>query len=161
MRAMTKSNPRATPALPNANKQAENFQRVREVHQSELAEDYVELIADLIDTTGEARAVEVARRLGVANATVVKTISRLQREGLVSTEPYRAIFLTEKGQELAEASKRRHEVVVTFLTAIGIPDEVAQRDAEGIEHHVSQETLAAFERVVRCLAQSEEDNSCP
>ena len=158
---MTKPDSSALPALPDAEQQAGNFQRVREVHQSELAEDYVELIADLIDTTGEARAVDVARRLGVAHATVVKTVARLQREGLVSSQPYRAIFLTEKGRELALRSRRRHEVVVSFLRAIGISEETAQRDAEGIEHHVSEETLTAFEGIVRSLAQGEADNVSP
>lgn len=158
---MTKSETSSVPALPDADQQAVNFQRVREVHQSELAEDYVELIADLIDSTGEARAVDVARRLGVAHATVVKAIARLQREGLVSSQPYRSIFLTEKGRELALRSRQRHKVVVNFLRAIGISEETAQRDAEGIEHHVSEETLAAFERVVRSLSTGDADHESP
>jgi DtxR family manganese transport transcriptional regulator len=87
--------------MPDADRQAANFQRVREARQTELAEDYVELIADLIDTTGEARATDIARRLGVAHSTVVKTITRLQRDGLVTSQPYRAVFLTEAGRALA------------------------------------------------------------
>ncbi len=152
MTVMTKVQTSAIPALPDAEQQAANFQRVREVHQQEVAEDYVELIADLIDSTGEARAVDIARRLGVANTTVVKTIARLQRDGLVSSQPYRAVFLTEAGRKMAVRSRRRHELVVSFLRAIGISNETAQRDAEGIEHHVSEETLAAFERVVSAKA---------
>jgi len=145
---MSKPQPNAPVELPDAEQQAANFQRVREVHQAELAEDYVELIANLNESLGEARAVDIAQRLGVAHPTVVKTIARLRREGLVSSQPYRAIFLTEKGKELAARSRRRHEVVVGFLRAIGISEGTAQRDAEGIEHHVSDETLAAFERVI-------------
>lgn len=135
--------------MPDADRQAANFQRVREAHQTELAEDYVELIADLIDTTGEARAADIARRLGVAHPTVVKTIGRLQRDGLVASLPYRSIFLTETGRKMAERCKRRHEVVVNFLKALGVTEETAERDAEGVEHHISEETLAAFERVIR------------
>jgi DtxR family manganese transport transcriptional regulator len=131
--------------MPDADRQAANFQRVREAHQTELAEDYVELIADLIDTTGEARAADIARRLGVAHPTVVKTIGRLQRDGLVESLPYRSIFLTETGRAMAERSKRRHEIVLSFLKALGVTEETAERDAEGIEHHVSEETLRAFE----------------
>nr|WP_256445739.1 MULTISPECIES: manganese-binding transcriptional regulator MntR [Skermanella] len=135
--------------MPDADRQAANFQRVREAHQTELAEDYVELIADLIDTTGEARAADIARRLGVAHPTVVKTIGRLQREGLVASLPYRSIFLTETGRKMAERCKRRHEVVVNFLKALGVTEETAERDAEGVEHHISEETLRAFERFIR------------
>jgi len=107
------------------------------------------LIAELIADTGEARAIDMARRLGVTHVTVGRTIQRLQRDGLVTTQPYRSIFLTEAGRALAEKARRRHETVVEFLRAIGVPEEVAQSDAEGIEHHVSEETLAAFRKLLR------------
>jgi len=126
--------------------QAERFQRVRAAHQTEVAEDYVELIADLIAETGEARVVDLAGRLGVSNATVNNTIQRLQRDGLVVSKPYRSIFLTDEGQELAEASRERHETVRDFLIALGVAPETAEADSEGIEHHVSEETLSAFRR---------------
>jgi DtxR family manganese transport transcriptional regulator len=135
--------------MPDADRQAANFQRVREAHQVEVAEDYVELIADLIDATGEARAADIARRLGVSHPTVVKAIGRLQREGLVESLPYRSIFLTDSGRTMAERSKRRHEIVLGFLKALGVSEETAERDAEGVEHHVSEETLRAFERYIR------------
>lgn len=127
-------------------RQARNFQRVREAHQTELAEDYVELIADLIDQTGEARVVDLAERLGVTNATVNNTVQRLQRDNLVTTQRYRSIFLTGDGQRLADASRARHLLVRNFLIALGIDTKTAEADAEGIEHHVSEKTLAAFRR---------------
>jgi DtxR family manganese transport transcriptional regulator len=126
--------------------QAEGFATVRQAHETEMAEDYVELIAELIETRGEARPVEIAGRLGVKPPTVTKNISRLKAAGLVRREPYRAIFLTEEGRVLAETCKRRHRVVVAFLRGLGIDEETAERDAEGIEHHVSEATLQAFER---------------
>lgn len=126
--------------------QAEGFATVRLAHESEIAEDYVELIAELIETHGEARPVDIAGRLGVKPPTVTKNIGRLKNAGLVRREPYRAIFLTEDGQALAEACRRRHRLVVAFLRSLGIDEETAERDAEGIEHHVSEMTLAAFER---------------
>lgn len=122
------------------------FQRVRDDHQSELAEDYVELIADLIDERGEARGTDVAMRLGVANATVVKTLRRLQEAGLVTQEPYRAIFLTPEGWTMADDGRRKHQIVEGFLLALGVGAETARIDAEGIEHHVSEETLKAMAR---------------
>ena len=118
--------------------------RTRRDHAQELAQDYVELIADLIERRGEARLVDLARRLGVTHVTVNRTVRRLQRDGLVTTEPYRAIFLTAAGQRLARECRDRHELVVRFLEALGVPSPVAESDAEGIEHHVSRETLRAF-----------------
>jgi DtxR family manganese transport transcriptional regulator len=125
---------------------AERFKRLRDAHQTELAEDYVELIAELIKKTGEARLVDLAECLGVSKPTVNGTIHRLQREGLVSSEPYRSIFLTEKGRGLAASSHERHRVVRELLVALGVDPETADADAEGIEHHVSEATLAAFRR---------------
>lgn len=122
--------------------------RTRRDHSQELAQDYVELIAELIDRRGEARLVDLARRLGVTHVTVNRAIQRLQRAGLVSTEPYRAIFLTPEGERLARESRERHDLVVRFLIALGVSPAVAESDAEGLEHHVSRDTLRAFRRYV-------------
>lgn len=120
------------------------FERIRKAHQSEVAEDYVEMIAELISETGEARAVDLAARFGVTAPTVNATIQRLQKDGLVTARPYRSIFLTEAGQQLAHDCKARHEIVRNFLIAIGVDAETAEQDAEGVEHHVSPQTLARF-----------------
>ncbi|MGZ0186974.1 MAG: manganese-binding transcriptional regulator MntR [Alphaproteobacteria bacterium] len=144
----------SNPSSPNSRladptRQAAGFDRMRQARQTEIAEDYVELIADLIADEGEARAVDLAERFGVSHATVNKTLARLAREGLVLTRPYRSIFLTDAGAEMAQHARWRHQIVLDFLTAIGVPAETAAIDAEGIEHHVSEETLAVFEKIAR------------
>ena len=126
--------------------QAENFRRSRRDRATEVVQDYVEAIADLSASVGEARVVDLARRLGVTHVTVNRTLARLRQAGYVNTRPYRAIFLTDAGRRLAVESKQRHETVVAFLQSLGISKQAAQLDAEGIEHHVSPETLAAFRR---------------
>lgn len=133
----------------SADAQAARHERTRVAHASEISEDYVETIADLIDHRGEARVVDIAKCIGVTHVTVIRTIARLQKAGLVVTEPYRSIFLTDAGRKLAEASRRRHQIVLDFLRWLGVGEAAAQADAEGIEHHVSKETLAAFERAVK------------
>lgn len=125
---------------------AERHARTRIAHRRERAEDYAEAIADQIAQTGEARVVDLARAMGVSHVTVVRTLARLRRDGLVEAQPYRSIFLTPAGEVVAKASQKRHRVVVAFLAALGVPKRIAERDAEGIEHHVSAETLAAMER---------------
>jgi DtxR family transcriptional regulator, manganese transport regulator len=145
--------PRTAGQPPDAGNRAEAFGRTRSDHRNEIAEDYVELIADLIEATGEARAVDLAYRLGVTNATVANAVAKLQREGLVRSEPYRSIFLTQDGRDLAAHCRRRHSIVYGVLRALGVSEEVARVDAEGIEHHVSDETLAAFDRLL--LARSD------
>ena len=138
-------NPETPLALSEPSRHAQRFERIRSAHQMETAEDYVELIADLIAVNGEARVSDLSARFGVSHATVNKVVARLNREGFVANRPYRSLFLTAEGEKLAAESRRRHHIVRDFLIALGLPADIAEGDAEGVEHHVSQETLAAFE----------------
>ena len=131
------------------------FRRTRSQRAGALVEDYVELIADLQNAHGEVRVTEIARCLGVSHPTAIKAVGRLKRAGLVTSRPYRGIFLTETGSALAERVRARHLVVVEVLLAIGVPQEAAEVDAEGIEHYVSDTTLAAFEHYLRQDGRSE------
>ena len=123
-----------------------SFKKVRDAHKTENTEDYLEIIAELLNSKGEARIVDIANELDIAQATANKTIQRLQNQGFVKKEPYRSIFLTLKGQQLASISKKRHIVVLTFLKKLGIDPQTAEADAEGIEHHVSDKTLKKMEQ---------------
>ncbi len=127
------------------------FQRIREAHQTELAEDYVELIEDLIETRGEARPVDIADCLGISKSTATLAIQRLHKQGLVDTQPYRSVTLTDEGKRLAAEARRRHEILYDFLLVLGISEDVAFADSEGMEHHVSEETLAALQRLTASL----------
>jgi DtxR family transcriptional regulator, manganese transport regulator len=135
--------------LPAEVTQAQRFGKTRTAQSTALLEDYVELIDDLLTSTGEARPTDIARRLGVSHATAIKTISRLKRAGMATARPYRGVFLTEAGAALAQRVRARHRLVVDVLRAIGVPAEAAEADAEGIEHHVSETTLKAFARFVQ------------
>jgi DtxR family transcriptional regulator, manganese transport regulator len=135
--------------LPTEPTHARRFRKTRTAQSAALYEDYVELIADLLASSGEARPTDVARRLGVSHVTAIKTISRLKREGLATGRPYRGIFLTDEGRKLATRVRARHRLVVDVLLAMGVPAEAAEADAEGIEHYVSETTLKAFAEFLR------------
>jgi DtxR family manganese transport transcriptional regulator len=135
--------------LPAEQTQARRFGKARTARSTAVLEDYVELISDLLGTTGEARPTDIARRLGVSHPTAIDTIARLKREDLVTARPYRGVFLTEKGENLAKRVRARHRLVVDVLLALGVPQEAAEADAEGIEHHVSDVTLKAFAEFLR------------
>jgi DtxR family manganese transport transcriptional regulator len=135
--------------LPAEQIQACRFVKTRAAQSGALHEDYVELIADLLATGGEARPTDIARRLGVSHATAIKTIGRLKRDGLAAGLPYRGVFLTKTGHELAERIKARHRLVVDVLLALGVPQEAAEADAEGMEHFVSEPTQLAFVKFLR------------
>jgi DtxR family manganese transport transcriptional regulator len=137
--------PRGEP-LPDTDVHSESFRQTRAARRGALVEDYVELIADLIDNGNEARQVDIATRLGVSQPTVAKMLSRLAADGLVSRKLYRSVFLTEAGRRVARESRARHRTVEALLRSLGVSAETARIDAEGIEHHVSAETLDAIRR---------------
>lgn len=153
-RASTRSKLRATVDMPDPPAQAKRFDKTRAERSAALLEDYVELIADLLNTNGEARPTDVARRFGVSHATAIKMIARLKREGLATGRPYRGVFLTQEGQKLATRVHARHKLVVDVMLALGVPAEAAEADAEGIEHHVSEATLKAFAQFLVSREQS-------
>lgn len=123
-----------------------SFKKVRNAHRTENTEDYLELIGDLLNQNGEARIVDIAEKLDIAQATANKTIKRLVSQGYLKKEPYRSIFLTLKGQIIASNSKKRHKIVYKFLKNLGLDHNTASADSEGIEHHVSEKTLSKMEK---------------
>jgi DtxR family transcriptional regulator, manganese transport regulator len=144
--------PMSDPDVPQADTSAETpadaerFNQARTAQSLALLEDYTEMIDDLIAEHGEARITDIAHRMGVTHPTATKAVARLKREGLANSRPYRGVFLTEAGSDMAARVRRRHRIVIDVLERIGVPAEAAALDAEGIEHHVSEVTLAAFER---------------
>ncbi len=121
-------------------------ERTRRDHATELTQDYVEAIAEIQQQTGECRVRDLARRFAVSHVTVNRAVARMKRDGYVDTEPYAPVTLTEKGRSLAEFSERRHRIVFNFLRALGVSERTASIDSEGIEHHVSEETLQLMEK---------------
>jgi DtxR family manganese transport transcriptional regulator len=135
------------PSRPNAPQAAHD--RVRKDHASEKAEDYVEAIAELVAAQGQCRNADLARRFGVSHVTTLRIVDRLVSLGLVQTIPYGPLELTAKGKRLAVRCAERHQLVLDFLLALDVPAEIAEVDAEGIEHHVSPETLKKFAQFLR------------
>ena len=123
---------------------ASHFRATRKHHSLEAAEDYTELVYDLIQTHGEARTCMIAEHLGVSHVTALRTIRRLQGEGYLETSQHRPVTLTRKGRDLARFSKQRHEVLLEFFAALGVPREQAEIDVEGAEHHISETTPVSY-----------------
>jgi Mn-dependent DtxR family transcriptional regulator len=115
------------------------------------AEDYLERIAALIRNKGYARVVDIAAELKISQASVTTMVQRLDGEGLVKYEKYRGMVLTDAGEAVAARIAHRHELLTRLLRFFQLPEDVIFRDVEGMEHHISGETLAALERLTRHL----------
>jgi DtxR family manganese transport transcriptional regulator len=123
----------------------------------ETAEDYAEAVSDILHRHGVCRVKDLVAHMGVSHVTVTRTVARLEQQGLVETAPYRPIRLTAAGEQLAAQSRRRHQIVLSFLLALGVPEEEAQRDTEGIEHHVSAATLQRMAAFVEARERGERE----
>ena len=130
-----------------------SHRRTRSDHATETAEDYVEAIAEIIAERSTCRVVDLAARFAVSHVTVSRILNRLVTVGLVQTKPYQPVRLTPAGEKLAQQSRQRHETVYQFLLALGVSAKTAAIDTEGIEHHVSPETLRRFEAFTKQAQQ--------
>ncbi|MDG1051443.1 MAG: iron dependent repressor, metal binding and dimerization domain protein, partial [Planctomycetota bacterium] len=128
--------PKREPERPSMEQIRAGHEAVRRANRREVVEDYVEAIDDLNQSVGEARVRDLATGFGISHVAVCSVIERLRRDGLVSSSQQQAIELTEEGRQIADRSRARHGAVLEFLRALGLPEEVAEADAEGMEHHV-------------------------
>ena len=118
---------------------------------SSTVEDYLERILELINTKGYARVADIARSLGISQASVTNMIQRLDAEGLLKYEKYRGLVLTTAGETLAKNITRRHRLLTDFLNLFGLDEQVIFHDVEGMEHHISPPTLRAIEALTAQL----------
>ncbi|HEX6561575.1 MAG TPA: transcriptional regulator MntR [Nitrososphaera sp.] len=138
----------------------DRLESIRDAHNVEKMarttrmEDYLEVIYELIQHKGYATTVDISNYLNVSSPSVTKMLQRLSESGHVNYEKYRGITLTEAGVSVAKSMHDRHGVLAEFLMMIGVDEDTANRDAEGIEHHLHPETLKKLEEFVK-LAKSQ------
>lgn len=111
---------------------------------SQSAEDYLERINELIEEKGYARVVDIASSLDVKQASVTNMVQKLGELGYVNYEKYRGLILTAKGLEVARKIQERHETLSRFFSLFGLDAATQQADIEGMEHHLSEQTLACL-----------------
>jgi DtxR family transcriptional regulator, manganese transport regulator len=141
-------------AQPEATK-GNRLESIRDAHNAQKIgrttrmEDYLEVIYELIAQKGYATTVDISNYLNVSSPSVTKMLQRLNESGHVNYEKYRGISLTESGMAVAKNMHDRHGVLAEFFKMIGVDEDTANRDAEGIEHHLHPETLKKLEEFIR------------
>lgn len=128
-----------------------NAHNTQKMSRTTRMEDYLEVIYELIEDKGYATTVDISNYLNVSSPSVTKMLQRLNESGHINYEKYRGISLTESGMAVAENMHERHGVLAEFLKMIGVEEETANRDAEGIEHHLHPETLQKLEEFIRIV----------
>ena len=114
---------------------------------SDRVEDYLEVISELVDMKGYAATLDISRYMNVSAPSVTKMLKKLDAEGFLEYEKYYGINLTEKGQRIAEMIKQKHGILLEFFEILGIGKEIANQDAEGIEHHLNPKTIRQIRKL--------------
>jgi Mn-dependent DtxR family transcriptional regulator len=119
-------------------------------------EDYLEVIAELVELKGYATTLDVSRYMNVSAPSVTKMLQRLDENGYLRYEKYRGINLTPKGNSLADAIRQKHGILLEFFEILGIEHETANQDAEGIEHHLNPKTIRQLRKFITYLKSNPE-----
>ena len=129
-------------------KAAHKSERLR---ASSRMEDYLEVIAELVELKGYATTLDVSRYMDVSAPSVTQMLKRLDESGHIEHEKYRGISLTQKGARIAEGIRQKHDTLIEFFGMLGIKYDTASQDAEGIEHHLNPETTRQLRKFVTYL----------
>lgn len=130
---------------------------IRAAHESEKLEasirmeDYLEVIAELVDMKGYATTLDISRYMNVSPPSVTKMLKRLDKNGYLYYEKYHGISLTPTGEQLAETIRQKHGTLLEFFEILGIGKEIANQDTEGIEHHLNPKTIRQLRKFVTFL----------
>lgn len=114
-------------------------------------EDYLEAIYNLNEERGYVSAADISERLAVKPPTVSNMVKNLADKGYLQHRRYRGMRLTPEGERIARSVIKRHRVISRLISMLGVDDETAYVDTEGIEHHVHPSTLRKFERLAEYL----------
>jgi len=135
------------------NKTSRRLDSIKAAHESEKTissrvEDYLEVISELVDMKGYAATLDISRYMNVSAPSVTKMLKKLDAEGYLEYEKYYGINLTEKGQRIAYIIKQKHGILLEFFEILGIGKEIANQDAEGMEHHLNPKTIRQIRKFV-------------
>jgi Mn-dependent DtxR family transcriptional regulator len=123
----------------------------RKEDRTDRMEDYLEVIFELIQQKGYATTIDISKYLNVSSPSVTKMVQRLGDSGHLKYEKYRGISLTEEGVRVAKSIRERHGLLAEFFKMIGVTGDIANRDAEGIEHHLHPQSLQKLEEFIRTI----------
>lgn len=133
-----------------------NHAKKEEDYRTARMEDYLEVIYELIQYKGYATTIDISEYLNVSSPSVTKMVQKLNESGHLNYEKYRGIRLTEKGILVAKSIRERHGLLAEFLKIIGVDEDTANKDAEGIEHYLQPKTLGKLENFIKDIKEKGE-----
>ncbi len=138
-------------------KNSKRLDSIKAAHELEKSrsstrmEDYLEIIAELVELKGYATTLDISRYMNVSAPSVTKMLQKLDEKGFLEYEKYHGINLTDKGIKIAEGIRQKHGILLEFFEILGVGYDTANQDTEGIEHHLNQKTIKQLRKFVTFL----------
>ena len=124
---------------------------IKKVASTTREEDYLEVIAELVELKGYATTLDISRFMNVSPPSVTKMLQKLDEKKYLEYEKYHGINLTNMGKQVADGIRRKHSTLLEFFEILGIGKEIANRDTEGLEHHLNDKTIRRLKKYITFL----------
>jgi len=140
-------------------KNSERLESIKAAHQTqkeekqwhESREDYLEVIAELVEFKGDATTLDISRFMNVSPPSVTKMLQKLDKENYLKYKKYHGINLTDKGKQVADTIRRKHSMLLEFFEILNVENEIANQDTEGLEHHLNPKTIRQLRKYITFL----------
>jgi len=114
-------------------------------------EDYLEVIAELVELKGYATTLDISRFMNVSPPSVTKMLQKLDEKKYLEYEKYHGINLTDIGRQVADTIRRKHSILLEFFEILNVGKGIANQDSEGLEHHLNDKTIRQLKKYITFL----------
>ena len=125
--------------------------KTKRVSSTTREEDYLEVIAELVELKGYATTLDISRYMNVSPPSVTKMLQKLDEKKYIEYEKYHGINLTNNGKQVADSIRRRHSTLLEFFEILNIGKEIANQATEGLEHHLNAKTIRQLRKYITFL----------
>ena len=114
----------------------------------ESGEMYLETILVLQEKNQVVRSIDISNEMNFSKPSVSRAVKTLKTNGYINVDENGYITFTTKGKAIAEDIYDKHQVLTKCLISLGVPEDIAAKDACKIEHDLSPETFTAIKKHV-------------
>ena len=125
--------------------------KIKKVASTTREEDYLEVIAELVELKGYATTLDISRFMNVSPPSVTKMLQKLDEKKYLEYEKYHGINLTDMGKQVADTIRRKHSTLLEFFEILNIGQGIANQDTEGLEHHLNPKTIKQLKKYITFL----------
>ena len=123
----------------------------KKISSTTREEDYLEVIAELVELKGYATTLDISRVMNVSPPSVTKMLQKLDEKKYLEYEKYHGINLTNKGKQVADTIRRKHSTLLEFFEVLNVGKGIANQDTEGLEHHLNPKTIRQLKKYITFL----------